>query len=319
MKLHYAKLPPVLLAVLLQFAPLLKMLQSSPALANSPLAIVLKWATAAAAMWGGVHAVSGASTNILITSTNASFGTNGAFYKYTITTSDHKDGTGHIFTASNRPNNLTLTIIEGSGGALANVTGTPTNFGIWLVGLTAGYTNGGNVIYAVPTNMLLTLYGMPIITNQPVNVTNFTGANASFSVVAGALPPPTYRWRLGASTLPNETNATLNLTNLNGGQAGNYTVVLSNFVGSVTSQVAILSVASGPSFSSVQKTNNQIALRFTQNPGATYQVQFSPKIPTNSWQTLTNLPPQPQATNITVTDSITNNPARFYQLRLTIP
>jgi hypothetical protein len=241
MKTNVAKIHSLGLAVLLQFSPLLKFLQSTPALANSPIANVLKWATAAAVMWGGFHAVSGASTAVLITSPTNSVGTNGTAYRYTITTSDTKTDAGHTFTATPRPPNLTLTVIQGGVPAIANITGTPTNFGVWLVRLTACH----ETICAVATNMLLTVYGKPIITNQPASVISSAGGNASFTVLAGALPLPTYRWRLGTTTLAGQTNATLNLTNISAGDAGNYTVVVSNFLGSITSAVATLTVASG--------------------------------------------------------------------------
>lgn len=402
MKLHLSKVPALLLALLLQFAPVLKVLQSSSALASSPLAIVIKFAAAAAVALGGHHAVSGAST-VLITSTNASVGTNGTAYAYTITTSDQHTNSGHFCAASNLPPNLIVTLFEGGFPAFGRITGTPTNFGIWTVGLTFTYAGAS----AVPTNMTLTVYSKPIITNQPVGVTNTAGANASFSVVAGALPPPTYRWRLGNATLPNQTNATLNLTNIGPGEVGNYTVVLSNFVGSVTSsvanlalgspgsgpgivtqphdatvlvggstnfscvatgspspsffwrkngspiaggangtntlsnvttndagnytvvvsnsvnsvtsQVAVLNVVRLPSLLPIDKSNNVVRMQFTRDAGASYQVQYTPKVPTNTWQTLTNFPAQAQATNTLVTDPFTNGPARFYQLRLTIP
>ena len=241
MKLQLAKLPALLLALLVQCAPLLKLAQSSPALAVSPLAIVVKWAALAAVAVGGYHAVSGASV-VLITSPTNSVATNGTAYKYTITQNSPNPDNGHVFTASPRPSNLTLTVIQGAAPAIANLTGTPTNFGVWLVHLTATYNDGSTILSAIPTNMLLTVYGKPIITNQPASLSANAGGSASFSVVAGALPSPTYRWRFGTSTLAGQTNATLNLTNVMASDAGGYTVVVSNSFGSVTSVVATLTV-----------------------------------------------------------------------------
>ena len=401
MKTNVAKVHSLVLAVLLQFSPLLKFLQSTPALANSPIAIVLKWATAAAVMWGGFHAVSGASTAVLITSPTNSVGTNGTPYRYTITTTDTKTDSGHTFTASPRPPNLTVTVIQGGVPAIANVAGTPTNFGVWLVHLTACH----ETICAVATNMLLTVFGKPIITNQPASSTNITGANASFTVVAGALPLPAYRWRLGATTLTGQTNATLNLTNVSAADEGNYTVIISNFLGSITSAVATLTVASGtgpsiltqphdatalvggttnfsviadgtpplgyiwrkngnpmgatgptnalanvstndaggysvivsnsvnsvtssvanlyvvhePRIASFERVGEQIAIGFSKDAGAGYEVLFTPSVPTNSWQVLTSFPIQSQSTNVTVFDLLTNSSTRFYELRMTIP
>ena len=49
--------------------------------------------------------------------------------------------------------------------------------------------------------------------------------------------------------MANQTNSSLNLNNINSGQAGSYTVVVSNFVGSVTSAVATLTLLVPPSIS----------------------------------------------------------------------
>ena len=246
MKANVARIHSLVLALLLQFPPLLKMLHSASLLARSPLAIVLKWTTAAAAMWGGYHGVSGASCDpVLITSPTNSVGTNGTFYSYTITQCSPGTDGGHGFIASNRPPELTLRVFQNGFPAYAIVSGTPSNFGVRVVRLQAFYTNGAQVLASVPTNMTMTIYGKPVITNQPANATAPPGGSASFSVGAGALPAPSYRWRLGTTTLTGETNATLNLTNINAGQAGNYTVVVSNFVGSITSAVATLTVSAG--------------------------------------------------------------------------
>ena len=47
-----------------------------------------------------------------------SVGTNGTPYRHTITTSDTKTDTGHTFTATPRPPNLTLTVIQGGVPAI---------------------------------------------------------------------------------------------------------------------------------------------------------------------------------------------------------
>lgn len=242
MKPNLARVHSLLLALFLQFSPGLKILQTSSAVLNSPFAIVLKWVSGAAILLGGYHAVSAASSAVLITSPTTSSGTNGVAFRYTITTNDPKTDTGHSFSASPLPSNFRLTVVEGTFPAIATITGTPTNFGTWLVHLTACYEV---TTCAVPTNLLLTIYGKPIITNQPASVGATPGGNASFAVVAGGLPPPTYLWRLNAGPLPGETNAILNLSNLQANQAGNYTVIVSNFLGSVTSTVATLTLNSG--------------------------------------------------------------------------
>ena len=84
----------------------------------------------------------------------------------------------------------------------------------------------------------------PTITTQPASQTVTAGQLASFSVVAAGTPPLTYQWKKngvaisGATSSGYTTPATA--TSDNGAQ---FTVVVSNSAGSVTSNAATLSVA----------------------------------------------------------------------------
>lgn len=82
----------------------------------------------------------------------------------------------------------------------------------------------------------------PAITTQPVSVTVAAGGTASFSVVATGTPAPTYQWRKDGTALSGATEATLRLSSVAAAQAGNYTVVVTNSAGSVTSSVAGLAL-----------------------------------------------------------------------------
>lgn len=88
----------------------------------------------------------------------------------------------------------------------------------------------------------------PQILAQPRNSTNVAGTTATFAVTAAGAPPLRYQWFFNATTpLADETNATLTLLNVQAGHAGNYSVVVTNFAGSVTSTVADLSLVAPPS------------------------------------------------------------------------
>jgi len=82
----------------------------------------------------------------------------------------------------------------------------------------------------------------PVITSQPVSLTNFLGTTAQFSVTAIGSGPLTYQWSLGATSLPGATNATLTLTNLQYSQAGDYAVAISNAAGTTNSVAVSLAV-----------------------------------------------------------------------------
>ena len=68
------------------------------------------------------------------------------------------------------------------------------------------------------------------------------GANASFSVSAGGSPPLGYQWRYNGSVVSGATASSLTLNNAQLSDAGNYTVVVTNPVGGITSAVAVLTV-----------------------------------------------------------------------------
>ena len=82
----------------------------------------------------------------------------------------------------------------------------------------------------------------PTIVNQPQDLLAPEGSNATFSVVAASATPLTYQWRFGGGPIVDETNAVLNLLNVNPAQAGGYSVVVANAFGSITSVVVTLTV-----------------------------------------------------------------------------
>jgi alpha-tubulin suppressor-like RCC1 family protein len=88
----------------------------------------------------------------------------------------------------------------------------------------------------------------PAITTQPQGVVAAAGANASFSVVATGTNL-VYQWRRDGADIAGQTNASLNLANVQVVNAGSYTVVVSNLIGgtpvnSIVSSVATLTVTS---------------------------------------------------------------------------
>src|SRR6266850_4166898 len=82
----------------------------------------------------------------------------------------------------------------------------------------------------------------PVITNQPSSLTNIAATTATFSVGATGTEPLHYQWQFYASDLTDKTNSSLVLTNVQTGNGGNYTVVVTNVEGAVTSDVATLTL-----------------------------------------------------------------------------
>ena len=89
----------------------------------------------------------------------------------------------------------------------------------------------------------LTLTGtVPVITTQPASVSVTAGNSASFSVVASSEGVLTYQWKKDGTDVAVATAATYAISSTATTSAGSYTVVVSNFLGSVTSSAATLTV-----------------------------------------------------------------------------
>jgi len=83
----------------------------------------------------------------------------------------------------------------------------------------------------------------PVITSEPKNLTVNVNSDVTFNVLATGASPISYQWNKDGGDLAGATNADLTLTNVQTNQAGNYTVLITNAWGSVTSRVAVLTVS----------------------------------------------------------------------------
>jgi RHS repeat-associated protein len=87
--------------------------------------------------------------------------------------------------------------------------------------------------------------GLPSITTQPVSVSQCAGTTATFSVVANGTNL-TYQWRKGGSNISGAIASTYAISNINTTHGGSYDVVVTSSEGTVTSQIASLSVNAMP-------------------------------------------------------------------------
>lgn len=96
---------------------------------------------------------------------------------------------------------------------------------------------------------VLTVNSAPVITTQPASLTVNAGDRASFSVAATGSGTLTYQWLINGSPLIGATSDTFVHGSVVATHAGNYTVVVSNSLGSVTSNAATLTVNTPPTIS----------------------------------------------------------------------
>ena len=88
--------------------------------------------------------------------------------------------------------------------------------------------------------------GPPQIGVQPTNLSAVLSSNAMFSVTACGSPTLCYQWQHAGTNLLAGTNAVLSLSNITTNDGGDYQVMITNPVGSITSAVATLTVLQPP-------------------------------------------------------------------------
>jgi polygalacturonase len=95
-----------------------------------------------------------------------------------------------------------------------------------------------NAVLTVNTNPVA-----PIFVTQPASISVSVGDDASFAAAAIGTQPISYQWNTNGVPLPGATASTLSLGSVQPVQAGNYTVIASNSIGTTVSSTAVLSVS----------------------------------------------------------------------------
>src|SRR5262249_15745334 len=114
-------------------------------------------------------------------------------------------------------------------------------------------------------------------TGQPQSRTNVAGTVASFSVTANGSAPLNYQWRFNGGAISGATGSAYSRTNVQSADAGNYTVLVSNSYGSVTSAVATLTVTAAPTSPSI--TSQPQSQTVTAGQSSTFSVSASGAAP----------------------------------------
>ena len=152
----------------------------------------------------------------------------------------------------------------------------------------------------------------PAILTQPLSQVVVAGSNLTVSVTVTGAPMPVLQWRFNGTNLSGANASALTLTNMTVAQSGNYDVVVTNALGSVTSGAATLTVVAPPAVSLNSAVPGAIRLNGSSLTGLTYVVQMSTNLNPAFWTALT--------TNQTAIDGAisfpinSNAPAGFYRL-----
>ncbi len=118
----------------------------------------------------------------------------------------------------------------------------------------------------------------PNVTTQPLSQTVTAGTSVTFTAAASGNPTPTYQWQKGGVNISGATSATYTIASTMLSDAGNYTVIVTNSVSSVTSSAATLTVnilpviTTQPSSQTVTSGNSvTFSAAATGTPSPTYQ------------------------------------------------
>jgi uncharacterized repeat protein (TIGR03803 family) len=134
---------------------------------------------------------------------------------------------------------------------------------------------------------------LPSIVIQPANQSALLGSSASFTVsVTGSA---NYQWCFNSANILNATNAIYTIQTVGTNNAGNYSVVITNSAGSVTSSNAVLTVIVPPTLA-LQFVGDYLQLNLTGMLNNNFVVEYSTNLADTNWfilLSLTNLPSSP--------------------------
>ncbi len=133
----------------------------------------------------------------------------------------------------------------------------------------------------------------PVFTTQPASQVVYQGNNATFTAVALGTPTPTYQWQFNGGNISGATSTSYTISGVQTSNAGDYTAVASNSFASVTSSVAILTVAiSQATLAAPIYTNGQFKITVSMVTSLSYIIQASTNLLGTNWITLaTNTAP----------------------------
>jgi hypothetical protein len=162
----------------------------------------------------------------------------------------------------------------------------------------------------------LTIVGSPLITTQPQGITNFQGQSVTFTVVATGSAPLSYQWMANCSRpISGATSPTLRLKSVGPLDTGTYCLIVSNALGVIVSQPAVLRVLVQPKLVSLDNTQGGASITFSTITNLVYSVYFSDTLPGTNWTLLPNLFKQTgTGSPMTVQDPTAPTSHRFYRL-----
>ena len=152
----------------------------------------------------------------------------------------------------------------------------------------------------------------PTITIGPESQAVTNGARVVMNVEAVGTAPLRYQWRFNNANINGATNTTFTISNAQPGNAGVYTIVVTNPLGSATSDPARLQVvAAGFSITNLSYTGGECVFYVRTQTNVIYTIQFKDDLSDPDWQFLTSL--TGNGGLMRISDPVTRR-QRFYQV-----
>jgi hypothetical protein len=161
----------------------------------------------------------------------------------------------------------------------------------------------------------LVVQTLPSFLTQPVAQAVKVGANVTFTATADGIPAPEWQWLFNNIPIGGENLPTLTLTGVQTNQTGNYSVVISNVVGAVSSSNAWLTVQLPVPlvFQSIQRLpGGSVQLTISGEAGTGFWLDAASSQLT--WLEVTNLF-NTNGTVLFTDEAATNLDRRFYRAR----
>ncbi len=162
------------------------------------------------------------------------------------------------------------------------------------------------------SNATLTVIDPPSITAQPLGQRIMLGSSVSFTVSVSGTAPFSYQWRFNSINLLNATNAAYVIQAVGATNTGNYSVVVTNLAGSVTSSNALLTVIVPPTLA-LQLWAGYPLLNLEGMLSNNFVVQYSTNLADTNWVNLLSLTNLSASPYLFLDPAGDDEPARFYR------
>ncbi len=223
----------------------------------------------------------------------------------------------HDVIVSRRGNTVDWAIDGIRIATISNATFTANNVFVGFWDPFASLTDNTNLNFGLVDNVRVEVPAIaPLITMSPQPQTVKLGTNVTFTVAATGLPAPEFQWQFNGTNIAGATNASLELTDVQFTNAGNYSVIATNIAGSAASTNALLALLppAAAQFQSISaQPDGSLEIIFNGDAGWDYTVEVSTNL--TSWDVLTNLTSGTGVFNLTI-NSMTNSPQQFYRTRV---